>query len=144
MLYFDHNATTPPDPRVVDAMLPWLRDKHGNPSSVHAYGQAARGAVEDARDEVAELLGVDAPEVVFTASGTEANNGLLWDVARRFDFAGHLIISSLEHPSIRAMAEQLSGLGMDLTVVSPWQMRCRVRPGWCFSARRNPSNPTTA
>ena len=117
MLYFDHNATTPPDPRVVDAMLPWLRDKHGNPSSVHAYGQAARGAVEDARDEVAELLGVDAPEVVFTGSGTEANNAV---VASHFaGRSGHLVVTTLEHPSIVAEAERLEGHGVRVTKVSP-------------------------
>ena len=118
-VYLDNNATTPLDSRVREAMLPWLGELHGNPSSIHRFGQRSRDAVEGARAEVAALVGAAAPEIVFASSGTEANNGLLWDVARTSDFSGHLVVSSLEHPSVRAMAEQLQKLGMGLDVVSP-------------------------
>jgi cysteine desulfurase len=107
--YFDHNATTPVDPRVRDAMLPWLGERHGNPSSIHRWGRAAREAVEAARGEVAELLGARPGEVVFTASGTEANNTVLTTVARRAGFRGHLVVSALEHPSVRATAAPRGG-----------------------------------
>ncbi len=73
-IYLDHNATTPLDPRVLDAMLPFLRDDYGNPSSLHWFGQRARGAVEEARARVAALLGADPAEIVFTASGSESDN----------------------------------------------------------------------
>jgi cysteine desulfurase len=117
--YFDHNATTPVDPRVRDAMLPWLGERHGNPSSIHRWGRAAREAVEAARGEVAELLGARPGEVVFTSSGTEANNTVLTTVGRRAGFRGHLVVSALEHPSIRAGAAFLEAAGMSVTLVPP-------------------------
>ena len=76
-VYLDHNATTPLDPRVRESMLPWLGDRWGNPSSAHRAGQEASAAVEEAREQVARLIGARAPEVVFTASGTEANNAVI-------------------------------------------------------------------
>lgn len=117
--YFDHNATSTLDARVRAAMLPWLGDDHGNPSSLHRYGQATRAAIENARDEVAALLGAEALAVVFMASGTEANNAVLFDVGRRHQFRGHLVISAIEHSSVRRMAEQLVALGMELSIVEP-------------------------
>jgi cysteine desulfurase len=117
--YFDHNATTPVDPRVRDAMLPWLGERHGNPSSIHRWGRAAREAVEAARGEVAALLGARPGEVVFTASGTEANNTVLATVARRAGFRGHLVVSALEHSSIRAGVALLEAAGMTVTRVAP-------------------------
>ena len=78
-VYLDNNATTPLHPRAREAMLPWLGGGlHGNPSSVHRFGQGAREAVESAREEVAALIGGRPPEVVFTASGTEANNAVIF------------------------------------------------------------------
>ena len=76
-VYFDHNATTPLDPRVRAAMLPWLGERWGNPSSAHRAGQAALDAVETAREQVAALIDADPLEIVFTASGTEANNAVV-------------------------------------------------------------------
>src|SRR5215469_15905500 len=73
-IYLDYNATTPPDPAVVDAMLPYLRGEFGNPSSSHAYGKAAHDAVERARQQVADLIGAQPDEIVFTGGGTEASN----------------------------------------------------------------------
>src|SRR5579862_8666519 len=72
--YFDHNATTPVDPDVLAAMLPFLSQEYGNPNSVHFFGQAARGAVERARALVAALIGARPSEIVFTSGGTEADN----------------------------------------------------------------------
>ncbi len=118
-VYLDHNATTPLDPRVLEAMLPWLGARWGNPSSAHRFGQAARNAVEEAREKVAALLGARPPEIVFTASGTEANNAVLFDVARRGGPGGHLVISALEHPSIRVSAARLEAAGMAVTRIPP-------------------------
>ena len=131
-MYLDHNATTPLHPRVREAMLPWLGETHGNPSSIHRFGQAARNAVEEAREKVAALLGARPPEVVFTASGTEANNAVLFDLAdgrRPRHRPGHLVISALEHPSIREAAARLAqdGLGGDAGV--PRSGRRRPRRG---------------
>ncbi|MGB3564965.1 MAG: cysteine desulfurase family protein [Thermoanaerobaculia bacterium] len=117
--YFDHNATTPLDPRVRDAMLPWLGELHGNPSSVHAFGRAAQEAVEEARGQTASLLGAPPLELVFTASGTEANNTVILSSARRAGFAGHLILSAIEHPSVTAAAALAEELGVEVTRIAP-------------------------
>lgn len=118
--YFDHNATTPLDPRVRDAMLPWLDGGHGNPSSAHRAGRAARAAVEQARAQVASLLGADRVErVVFTASGTEANNAVIAALAAAAGHRGHLVISSFEHPSVHAAARAAAARGMTVTAVPP-------------------------
>lgn len=119
-VYLDNNATTPLHPRAREAMLPWLGGGlHGNPSSVHRFGQGAREAVEAAREEVAALIGGRPPEVVFTGSGTEANNAVLFHLARQAGRRGHLVISAIEHPSIREAASRLAEEGMEVTRVSP-------------------------
>jgi cysteine desulfurase len=119
-IYLDHNATTPLHPRARAAMLPWLGERFGNPSSLHGFGQAARNAVEEAREKVAALIGGRPPEVVFTASGTEANNAVLADAARRSaGRGGHLVISAIEHPSVREGAARLEKQGFEVTRVSP-------------------------
>lgn len=117
-VYLDHNATTPLAPEVREAMLPWL-DRWGNSSSIHRSGQAARDAVEAARDEVAALLGVHRLEIVFTGSGTEANNAVIFAAARRHGNRGRLVISSIEHPSVRRAAERLERDGMEVVRVAP-------------------------
>jgi cysteine desulfurase len=118
-VYLDNNATTPLDPRARAAMLPWLGERWGNPSSIHAHGQEAREAVEEGRARVAALLDARPEEIVFVTSGTEANNAVLRSVARRERHRGHLVISALEHPSIRATAADLEAMGMAATVVAP-------------------------
>src|SRR5688572_6102441 len=118
-VYFDHNATTPLDPRVREAMLPWLGERHGNPSSAHRLGQAAREAVETARDSVAALLGADPLDVVLVASGTEANNAVVWEVARAAGYRGEVVASSFEHPSVLRAAERCAELGVTLRLVPP-------------------------
>lgn len=117
-VYLDYNATTPIDPEVVDAMLPFLRQHFGNPSSAHIYGQRAREAVAHARDDVARLIGANAEEIIFTGSATEANNLAIQGVARALR-AGkrHLVTSAIEHPSVRQPFEKLREEGWEVTVV---------------------------
>lgn len=111
-IYLDHNATTPVRPEVADAMARALRETWGNPSSVHAEGAAAREAVEDARAQVAALVGAEPRQVIFTGGATEANNALLSDVRRR------LVTSSAEHPSVRACVEALRERGVAVEMIS--------------------------
>ena len=122
-VYLDHNATTPLHPAARAAMLPWLGEQHGNPSSIHRFGQMARNAMEEAREKVATLLGARPPEVVFTASGTEANNAVVFNAAntaRGGGGKGHLVISAIEHPSVREAAALLEkDGGFEVTRVSP-------------------------
>ncbi len=122
-VYLDHNATTPLDPRVREAMLPWLGERFGNPSSIHRVGQAARNAVEEAREQVAALIGARPPEVVFTASGTEANDTVVasaLESARRSTAGGgHLAVSAVEHPSVRQAAARAARAGLEVTRVPP-------------------------
>ena len=118
-LYLDYNATTPIAPEVRQAMLPFLAEHYGNPSSSHSLGRAAREVVEDARGQVAALLGADADEIVFTSGGTESNNLALQGVLQRQapGGGGHLVISALEHPSVAKPAEYLERLGYDVSIV---------------------------
>lgn len=98
-IYFDHNATTPLLPEVVDAMLPYLREHFGNPSSGHVYGARARAAVAHAREQVAALLGCDADEIVFTSGGTEANNLAIRGVTEALERKSHVVTTVVEHPA---------------------------------------------
>ena len=127
-VYFDNNATTPLDSRVFVAMLPWLQENHGNPSSVHRHGQAARHALEMARRQVALLIEAEAPEVVFTGSGTEANNAVIHGLfegapsgTRAGTSGAELVISSMEHPSIDQSASLLEARGFSVARVAPAQ-----------------------
>src|ERR1700674_5124765 len=109
-VYLDHSATTPADPRVVEAMLPYLMEKFGNASSVHFFGQEARAAVDRARREVAALVQARANEIVFVSGGTEANNlairGLLGARSGASSpCRGHIITSSIEHSSVRGICD---------------------------------------
>lgn len=118
-VYLDHNATTPLDPRVREAMLPWLEERFGNPSSLHRRGREAREAVEAARGQVARLLGARPGEIVFTASGTEANNTVLGQVGLAARGAGRIVLSSMEHPSIRQAAARLEAAGLEVVRIPP-------------------------
>lgn len=109
-VYLDHNATSPIDPEVLEAMLPFLRDARGNPSSRHAPGRAAREAVERAREQVARLAGSRAEEVVFTSGGTEANNLAIKGAAATLPAAA-LAVSAVEHASVLGPAWAMEGLG---------------------------------
>jgi cysteine desulfurase len=100
-IYFDYNATTPLDPAVREAMLPFLGDVWGNPSSVHHVGQRARSALDDFRDRAANVLGSKPAEVVFTSGGTESNNLAIFGAARLLKSKGrHLITSAIEHHAV--------------------------------------------
>ncbi len=118
LAYLDHNATTPLDPRVRAAMEPYLREHFGNPSSIHSLGRLARGAVEQAREQVAVLAKVQPSQVIFTSGGTEANNFALKGVMMNFP-GQRLAVSAVEHASVlvpaRALAEQ--GYGLDIVAV---------------------------
>ena len=135
-VYLDNNATTPLAPGVREAMLPWIGERFGNASSVHSFGQAARNAVEVARDQVAELLGARPPEIVFTASGTEASNAVLFDTARRSGGPAHLAVSAFEHPSVREGAARLEAAGWAVSRLAPG--RDGVVPAAAFAAALRP------
>jgi cysteine desulfurase len=117
-VYLDHNATTPLDPRVVDAMLPVLREGFGNPSSLHWYGQRARAAIEDARAQVAALLGAHPSEIVFTGSGTEADNMALRGlVAAARAGRRTLLYTAIEHHAVVNTARALAEEGVPVAAV---------------------------
>jgi cysteine desulfurase len=117
-IYLDYNATTPVAPEVLDAMLPWLRGQFGNPSSTHAYGRRAAQAVATARRQIADLIGAQPQEIVFTGCATEANNLALLGVARALGTSRHhLVISAIEHPAVMAPAMFLLEQGWDVTVI---------------------------
>src|ERR1035437_8888076 len=100
-IYFDYNATTPLDPAVRDAMMPFLGEVWGNPSSVHHIGRKARSLLDDARDRAAKFLGAKPSEVIFTSGGTESNNLAIFGTARLLKSKGrHLITSAIEHPAV--------------------------------------------
>lgn len=101
-IYFDYNATTPVLPEVVDAMLPYLREHFGNPSSAHVYGQRAKEAVEVARRQVADLIECEPREIVFTSGGTESNNLAIRGVVEAYNERSHVITSVIEHPATLA------------------------------------------
>ena len=116
MVYLDHSATTPLDPEVLQAMMPYLTDEFGNASSVYRLGQHARQAIDQARDEVAAFYGVAAKEVIFTSGGTEGDNYALRGVATRNAQRGkHLIISRIEHDAVLRSAESLEQDGFEVT-----------------------------
>ena len=115
-VYLDHSATTPVDPRVVEAMMPHLTGKFGNASSVHFFGQEARGAVDRARREVAALVGARANEIVFLSGGTEGNNLAIRGLCEAAESHGrHLITSDIEHSSVRGICEALEKRGWEVT-----------------------------
>ena len=112
-VYLDHNASTPPDPAVLEAMLPYLSGRFGNASSRHEYGRAARRAIDEARDQVAAAVGAHASEVVFTSGGSEANNLFIKGAAVCLK-PGLLAVSAIEHPCVIKPAEQLCKRGWTL------------------------------
>jgi cysteine desulfurase len=130
-IYLDHAATTPVDSGVLEAMRPYFAQDYGNPSSIHAYGQSAEKAVEQARREVAEVLNCAPEEVTFTSCGTEADNLALRGAAlaaRQIRGARHLVTIPVEHHAVGHTAKQLADLfGFELTVV-PVDEHGRVDP----------------
>ena len=114
-IYFDHSATTPLDPRVLAAMGPFLGGAFGNPSSLYYEGRVAREAVETARAQVAALIGAEPDEIIFTASGTEADNLALIGAVRASGRLGHIVTSSIEHAAILETCRFLAESGTKLT-----------------------------
>ena len=127
-IYLDNVATTRIDPRVLSAMRPYLEERYANPSSPHVAGRRAREAVEEARAEVAALLGCTEEEIVFTSSATEANNLALKGICRARGRRGdRILVSAVEHPSVLHPARTLAGEGIDVTEV-PVDSTGRVHP----------------
>src|SRR3989442_15015026 len=110
-IYLDYNATTPVDPIVVEAMLPYLSIHFGNPSSTHRYGQVTRQAIDTARKQVAQLLGCTAGEIIFTGGGSESDNLAIRGVAlARRALGNHIITQISEHPAVLNTCRSLEQL----------------------------------
>ncbi len=116
-VYLDHNATTPLDPRVLEAMLPYLSTEFGNPSSAHRFGRAARSALDTAREQVAALVNAQPSQVIFTSGGTEANNIALLGCCAALP-VGRIAISAIEHDSVRAPARVLASRGWVIDTIA--------------------------
>lgn len=136
-IYFDHSATTPLDPRVVETMLPFYGANFGNPSSIHSVGQEAKEAIDEGRRQVADLLHASPDEIIFTASGTEADNMALIGVATQYKSQDcHIITSAFEHPAILETCKYLQKLGYVITylpvtsegIVEPESLKQALQP----------------
>ncbi len=115
-IYFDHSATTPVDPSVVEAMLPYLRNRYGNPSSSYRLGQEARQAMENARSQVAALIGAHPDEIFFTSGGTEADNmAILGTAYKQWEKGRHLITTAIEHRAVLEPCKFLRSQGFEVT-----------------------------
>ena len=123
-IYLDHAATTPVDPRVVEAMLPYFTERPGNPSSIYQLGQEARAGIDRARTSVARVLGAQPSEVLFTSGATESDNlaltGAAWRM--RLDFPNdpvpHIVTTTTEHHAVLHSAKWLERLGFSVTYVA--------------------------
>ena len=120
-VYLDFNATTPVDPEVLDAMLPYFADSYGNASSIHSSGQRARGAVDAARESVAALIGAKPSEIVFTSGGTEADNLAIFGVVdvgvNRESARKHIVTTAIEHHAVLNAAQSLEKCGVEVSYV---------------------------
>jgi cysteine desulfurase len=137
-VYFDHNATTPVAPEVLAAMLPYFGESYGNASSIHAFGQDARGAVERARSSVAAMVGAHASEITFSSGGTESNNQAIFGILGSAPEPGrHVITSAIEHVAVLDSCKELAKRGVDVTflpvdrdgLINPEDVRRAIRPG---------------
>lgn len=137
MVYLDHAATTPVDPAVLDAMIPFLRDLYGNPSSVYGPGREARAAIDNARDLVAAALGCQSRELIFTSGGSESDNlAIRGVVLRNRDRGNHVICSQVEHHAVLHTCQDLERQGLHVTYlpvdaagrVDPEELRAALRP----------------
>src|SRR5690606_24871143 len=119
-VYLDNSATTQVAPEVLEAMMSFLTENFGNPSSIHHFGQIARSAVDKARHQVAEILNARPNEIILTSGGTESNNlairGLIQELMRKDpDVRPHIITSVIEHPAVKMVCEDLEKSGCDVT-----------------------------
>ncbi|MBI2288567.1 MAG: cysteine desulfurase, partial [Chloroflexi bacterium] len=118
MVYLDNAATTPLLPEVREAMLPYLGEAFGNPSCLHDWGDKARGAMEEARSQVAQLIGANAEDIIFTGSGTESNNFAIKGLALAQQNKGkHIVVSAIEHFSVLHSAKTMEKLGFEVSLV---------------------------
>ncbi|HTM01792.1 MAG TPA: cysteine desulfurase family protein [Candidatus Omnitrophota bacterium] len=135
-IYLDHNASTPVRAEVLDAMLPYFREHYGNASSAHAFGQEAKGAIEEARAKVAALVNAAPAEIVFTSGGTESDNMGVFGAARALAGKGrHVVVSEIEHEAVRNAAGALEAEGFTVTRV-PAMADGRVDPDAVAKALR--------
>lgn len=119
-IYLDHAATTPCDPSVAQAMLPWLSDTFGNPNSIHAVGRVARRAIDESREYVASFFGCRPPEIIFTSGGSESDNLAIRGVAdAQKDRTGHIVTSAIEHHAVLHTCQSLEARGFDVTYLMP-------------------------
>ncbi|MCF7815839.1 MAG: cysteine desulfurase [Candidatus Pacebacteria bacterium] len=117
-IYLDHAAATPVRREVIDVMLPYFQTIYGNPSSIHHEGRRALDTLTNVREQVAGVLNVIPSEIIFTSSGTEANNLAIFGIAEAYSFQGkHILISSIEHPSVLSAGEQLAENGFDVEYI---------------------------
>jgi cysteine desulfurase len=119
VIYLDHQATTPVDPRVLDAMLPYLTSRYGNPASRHPYGGQAAEAIRVARNQLRELIGASTEsEIAFTSGATEADHLAITGIARAFQGAGlHVITTAIEHKAVLASCQHLADEGFQVTII---------------------------
>ena len=150
-IYLDYNATTPLDPRVSEAMKPYLDGLFGNPSSIHDFGRVAAQAVIQARKQVASMLACFPDEVVFTGGGTESNNYAIKGVAYACRSRGnHIITSAIEHPAVTEVCNYLEGEGFEITrvgvdssgIVDPDEIRRAIHPGTLLISIMHANNET--
>ncbi|MBU1670546.1 MAG: cysteine desulfurase NifS [Actinobacteria bacterium] len=136
-VYLDHAATTRPADEVVEAMRPYLSERFGNPSALYSLGRRSRSAIEEARSEVASLIGADPDEVYFTSGGSESDNMALWGTLIANDGeGGHLVTTNIEHHAVLETAEFLADHGYEATIVGvdgaarvdPADMEEAIRP----------------
>src|SRR3979490_2920430 len=157
-VYLDHNATTPVEPDVLQAMLPYLSGEFGNAASIHTFGQRARAAVETAREQVAALIGARPQEIVFTSGGTEADNHAIFGIAQPMltaprDEANatnskHIITTAIEHEAVLNTCQALEKRGVDVTylpvdregLISPATLRQALRKNTPLIKLIHPTN----
>lgn len=114
-MYLDHAATAPPRREVLEAMWPWLTQHFGNPASHHEFGETAKRALNEARDQIAARLGVHASEIVFTSGGTESDNTAVKGIALASARGKHVVVSAVEHPAVLESAHWLERFGFEVT-----------------------------
>ena len=152
-IYLDYNATTPVEPAVLEAMLPYLSGEFGNASSIHTFGQRARAAVETAREQVAALIRARPNEIVFTSGGTESDNHAIFGVAHAalaVRAGAHVITTSIEHEAVLNACQALEKLGVAVTyvpvtcngVVDPDELRRAIRPETVLISVMHANNET--
>lgn len=115
LVYLDNNATTRVAPEVVDAMLPFLTERYGNPSSIHAFGGDVKRDIDRARERVAALLGAEPSEIIFTSCGTESDNTAIRGTLQAYPEKRHILTSKVEHPAVRSLCRQLAKEGYRVT-----------------------------